>query len=175
MPKSILIFFIVLVISAVSLVRTDIVSLFLATDYGVVYADHDEEDEEEDDDDQHEEDEEDEKDDDDDDYEQTVEEETYEFIEVPVENETNAIEESTSAVYTTTIEAGYDKDSDGDKLVDALDPNPTIPEQDFFTDTDNDSIPDVLDEYPNEDDFLYVDFVDTNANGIADEFESPAQ
>lgn len=62
-------------------------------------------------------------------------------------------------------------DSDGDKLVDAIDPNPNTPEWDFFTDDDLDSVPNALDRYPGEDDFSYVPFEDTNKNGINDAIE----
>jgi hypothetical protein len=51
----------------------------------------------------------------------------------------------------------YTTDGDGDGLVDALDPHPTIPETRFFTDTDEDSVPDAFDQHPGEDDFLYLE------------------
>ncbi len=62
-------------------------------------------------------------------------------------------------------------DSDGDKLVDAIDPNPNTPEWDFFTDDDLDSVPNALDRYPGEDDFSYIPFEDINKNGINDAIE----
>lgn len=73
--------------------------------------------------------------------------------------------------YVTVYDPGYDRDTDKDGLVDAIDPNPTIPEIDLFTDTDGDGIPNAHDLYPNEDDFNYIEFLDNNNNGIADEFE----
>ena len=70
--------------------------------------------------------------------------------------------------YITVVDAGYDIDTDGDILVDAIDPNPTIPEPHLYTDSDGDGVPDATDAYPNEDDFVYVVFEDLNENGILD-------
>lgn len=70
------------------------------------------------------------------------------------------------------IQPGYDLDTDGDGLVDALDPNPTISEKDLFTDTDGDGIANFFDKHPGEDDFTYLEFVDTNNNGINDVLEN---
>jgi len=68
---------------------------------------------------------------------------------------------------------GYDKDTDGDGIVDALDPHPTIPEQQFFTDSDNDGVPDNDDHFPGHDDFYtFPDNADANMNGILDTYES---
>ncbi len=73
--------------------------------------------------------------------------------------------------YITIVDPGFDVDSDGDKLVDALDPNPNIPEQNFFTDDDDDGVPNVSDDHPGEDDYLYLTFEDQNRNGILDSLE----
>jgi hypothetical protein len=67
----------------------------------------------------------------------------------------------------------YTKDSDGDKLVDALDPNPTIHQQEFFTDTDDDGVPNAFDKHHDEDDFAYYEQeTDNNHNGIIDSYEN---
>lgn len=71
----------------------------------------------------------------------------------------------------TVIDDGYDIDTDGDLLVDAIDPHPEIHEKLLFTDTDNDGVPDATDAYPDEDDFLYILFPDENQNGISDFLE----
>jgi hypothetical protein len=73
--------------------------------------------------------------------------------------------------YITIVDPGYDIDTDGDSLVDEVDPDPLVPQQDYFTDTDGDSVPDALDEYPDEDDFAYTEFEDNNLNGIIDILE----
>lgn len=71
---------------------------------------------------------------------------------------------------------GYDKDTDGDGIVDALDPHPTIPEQEFFTDSDGDGVPDAYDQYPGHDDFYsFPDNADANLDGILDTYESTAK
>jgi hypothetical protein len=67
----------------------------------------------------------------------------------------------------------YLKDSDGDGLVDALDPNPYIEQSEFFTDTDGDGVPNAFDRHHDEDDFVFFDDLetDTNNNGILDSYE----
>jgi hypothetical protein len=68
---------------------------------------------------------------------------------------------------------GYDTDGDGDGLVDALDPDPTMPQTAYFTDDDGDSVPNALDTRPGADDILALDELnDSNANGILDTYES---
>jgi hypothetical protein len=69
------------------------------------------------------------------------------------------------------LEAGYTMDSDQDGLVDALDPNPMIPQPALFTDSDGDSVPDAFDKFPAADDFTYAQDADTNTNGILDSYE----
>lgn len=69
-------------------------------------------------------------------------------------------------------EAAYAKDADGDTLVDAIDPDPLVPQSEYFTDQDGDGIPNALDRHHDEDDFAYYDFeTDTNENGILDSYE----
>lgn len=65
----------------------------------------------------------------------------------------------------------YTTDTDGDGLVDAIDPNPTIPQPAFFSDSDGDTIPDAFDAHPGEDDLSFVQDIDKNGNGILDSFE----
>jgi hypothetical protein len=72
----------------------------------------------------------------------------------------------------TVIEAGYDIDTDGDRLVDAIDPDPLVKQSEYFTDDDNDGIPNAFDEHKGEDDFLYKYDSDQNANGILDSYEN---
>lgn len=70
-------------------------------------------------------------------------------------------------------EKAYDTDTDGDKLVDALDPDPSVPQSEYFTDDDGDGVPNAIDSYPNEDDFSYYEFeTDDNHNGILDSYET---
>ncbi len=73
--------------------------------------------------------------------------------------------------YVTVVDPGFDRDTDGDLLVDALDPDPTIKQQEFFTDDDGDSVPNALDKHKGEDDLVYISFEDTNNNGILDSLE----
>ncbi len=69
-------------------------------------------------------------------------------------------------------EAAYAKDTDGDGLVDAIDPSPLVPQSEYFTDTDGDGIPNALDKHHDEDDFAYYEFeTDENNNGILDSYE----
>lgn len=76
---------------------------------------------------------------------------------------------------TTTIVVtpdDYTKDTDSDGLVDATDPDPLVPQSQYFTDDDGDSTPNAIDRYPGEDDFAYYEFeTDTNGNGILDSYE----
>lgn len=73
--------------------------------------------------------------------------------------------------YVVTDEA-YQKDLDGDGLVDAIDPDPLIDQRKYFTDSDDDGLPDVLDQHQGEDDFLYYESeADANDNGILDSYE----
>lgn len=66
----------------------------------------------------------------------------------------------------------YRTDTDGDGLVDAIDPDPNRHQRDYFTDTDGDSVSDAFDRHPGEDDFAYVEGdADVNGNGIIDTYE----
>ncbi len=70
-------------------------------------------------------------------------------------------------------EEAYAKDSDGDGLVDAIDPDPLVPQKEYFTDDDNDGVPNALDEHRGDDDFAYYQFeTDDNNNGILDSYEN---
>lgn len=139
---------------------TKIKNLLVHNTISKVYAE-DDEDEKEDEKDEDED--EDEKDDD-----NNEEESYYETVTVPSPKVTTQ-QPQIRYIYVTDV--GYDRDTDGDKIVDALDPNPTISEYDLFTDDDNDGIPNAHDKYKDEDDFLYADFIDANNNGILDELE----
>lgn len=65
----------------------------------------------------------------------------------------------------------YAIDTDGDGLVDALDPDIKVPQQKYFTDTDKDGIADIFDTYADENDFSFIDDSDSNNNGIWDSLE----
>lgn len=68
---------------------------------------------------------------------------------------------------------GYDKDTDNDGLVDAIDPHPVVSERHFFTDSDGDSVPDNDDRFPEHDDFFsFPNDADVNFNGILDIYET---
>jgi len=97
---------------------------------------------------------------------------TSETVEIP-QNVTNipATDQKPVVRNITLVDPGFDKDTDGDGIVDALDPNPQIPEKVFYTDSDNDGVADAFDIYEGEDDFLYTEFMDTNSNGILDSLE----
>ncbi len=61
------------------------------------------------------------------------------------------------------------RDTDGDLLVDGLDPHPTVPEQAYFTDDDGDDVPNALDQYPGLDDFfVFPDDADQDGDGVRD-------
>ena len=66
----------------------------------------------------------------------------------------------------------YARDTDGDGLVDAIDPDPFVPQSEYFTDTDGDGVPNALDQHHDGDDFAYFDSeTDNNNNGILDSYE----
>lgn len=69
--------------------------------------------------------------------------------------------------------AEYLKDSDGDFLVDAIDPSPYIKQSEYFTDIDGDGVPNAIDRHHDEDDFAFFDDVETdnNSNGLFDSYE----
>ena len=91
---------------------------------------------------------------------------------IPVQTQTITRYEvrSVTKVVDVTPE-DYLKDTDGDGLVDAIDPHPAIPESEFWTDTDGDSIPNAYDLHHDEDDFAYVEGTDVNNDGIIDVYE----
>ena len=62
-------------------------------------------------------------------------------------------------------------DTDGDFLVDAIDPEPTVDQREYFTDTDGDGVPNAFDQHHDEDDFAYHDEEDGDKNGILDAYE----
>lgn len=62
-------------------------------------------------------------------------------------------------------------DTDGDLLVDAIDPEPNRDQREYFTDTDGDGVPNAFDQHHDEDDFAYYDDTDENKNGILDSYE----
>lgn len=69
-------------------------------------------------------------------------------------------------------EEAYTLDTDGDQLVDALDPDPLIKQSEYFEDIDGDGVPNALDKHHDEDDFAYIETeADENNNGILDSYE----
>lgn len=69
-------------------------------------------------------------------------------------------------------EEGYTIDTDGDLLVDAIDPDPKVPQSEYFTDIDDDGVPNAIDRHHDEDDFSYYEFeTDDDNNGILDSYE----
>jgi len=71
----------------------------------------------------------------------------------------------------TILDEKFRIDTDGDLLVDGLDPHPTVPESEYFTDDDEDAIPNAVDRYPGEDDFfVFGDEDDRNRDGLLDSF-----
>ncbi len=67
----------------------------------------------------------------------------------------------------------YLTDTDGDGLVDGIDPDPSVHQQEYFTDTDGDSVPNAFDLHHDADDFSYIEeATDTDGNGILDQFEA---
>ena len=73
-------------------------------------------------------------------------------------------------VLVTPVE--YQTDTDGDGLVDAIDPDPKRHQKEYFTDTDGDSVADAFDLHHDDDDLTYVEgSADRNGNGIIDSYE----
>ncbi len=68
-------------------------------------------------------------------------------------------------VMSVVTPAEYATDTDGDGLVDAVDPDPKVPQQAYFTDDDGDGVPNLFDKHPGEDDFAYIDAT-ADTNGI---------
>jgi hypothetical protein len=125
----------------------------------VVFADEDEEEDEEDE----EEDEED--DDDDDDREDSSASRSVRSKETVIT--TYRLVQKT----VTVLDEKFRVDTDGDLLVDGLDPHPAVPESEYFTDDDEDAVPNAVDAYPGEDDFLvFDDGEDRDKDGILDSF-----
>lgn len=77
---------------------------------------------------------------------------------------------------TVTMPKEFQRDTDGDFLVDAIDPDPTTAQWEYFTDSDEDGVPNVYDKYPNENDFsFYEQGADANNNGLVDSYERLAK
>ncbi len=131
-------------------------SFSTASWFTVASADDDEEDEDEDEEEHEEEDEEETK---------TSKPKTIKVVKEVIE-----YRPVTETVIVT--EAAYAVDTDSDALVDAIDPDPLVPQSEYFTDTDNDGVPNALDRYHDEDDFSYYEFeTDDDGNGILDSYE----
>lgn len=72
----------------------------------------------------------------------------------------------------TVIPEAFRKDTDGDGLVDGIDPDPLVHQKEYFTDIDGDSVPNAFDQHHDEDDFAYFDnAADKNSNGVLDTYE----
>lgn len=161
-------FFVVFLFAFASFnIYTDLVRS--ALDITNVHASSREDEDHEDEEDEEDEDEEDRSDEDD--Y-QAEEEFEYIYVSTPIEEVVETPAETLTGInYVKVIDAGYDRDTDDDLLVDAIDPNPTIPQKELYTDDDADGVPNAYDAHPGEDDFLYLDYTDENNNGILDLLE----
>jgi hypothetical protein len=106
----------------------------------------------------------------DDDYNSNKDVIKYETETITITEEIPVTEEL-ETVQVLTIDPSFKKDTDGDKLVDAIDPHPEASELLYFTDTDEDGVADAYDKYSDEDDFYYMTYTDENENGISDYFE----
>ncbi len=132
---------------------------------GVVFAedDEDEEDEEDEEDDEDEEEEEDEDEEDEDEDEDGDTKKSYQESVIT----TYRLVEKT----VTTLDEKFKLDTDGDLLVDGLDPHPTVPESAYFSDDDEDAVPNAVDAYPGKDDFfIFDDEADRDEDGLIDSF-----
>lgn len=94
----------------------------------------------------------------------------------PVKTKQVVQEVTTYTPVTRTVDvtdAEYVTDTDGDLLVDAVDPNPLVKQSEYFTDTDGDGVPNALDRHHDEDDFAYFEDleVDENADGVFDSYQ----
>lgn len=73
-------------------------------------------------------------------------------------------------VLVTPVE--YQTDTDGDGLVDAVDPDPKRHQKEYFTDTDGDLVADAFDLHHDDDDLTYVEGgADADGNGVVDSYE----
>ena len=81
---------------------------------------------------------------------EVVTENVIEYIEVPNEKVVEEEIPIIKKVYKWVVDLGFDRDTDGDKLVDALDPHPDMPGQD---------------------DIHFIEDSDKNQNGVIDSFE----
>lgn len=98
------------------------------------------------------------------------------------DNDTSSATETVTRTYTVMQQVEevvwitppvYQSDQDADELVDALDPNPTTHQREFFTDDDGDSIANAYDQYPGLDDLVtFSDETDENKNGLIDRYET---
>jgi hypothetical protein len=131
--------------------------LFVVLSPTAVFADDDEEEDEDED-----EDDEDDKDEDDEDDEKNTETRVQESVITTYRLVTKTV---------TILDEKFKVDTDGDTLVDGLDPHPTVPEAAYFTDDDEDAVPNALDAYPGQDDFfVFEDEADQDQDGLLDSF-----
>ncbi|MBP7811521.1 MAG: hypothetical protein KA054_01610 [Candidatus Moranbacteria bacterium] len=129
--------------------------------------DDEEEDEEDEEDDEDEEDEEDDEDEEDGDDEDDASDSRLASSKETVLTTYRLVEKT-----VTVLDEKFRTDTDGDLLVDGLDPHPTVPEKEYFTDDDEDAVPNALDAHPGEDDFfIFEDTDDQDGNGILDAFQ----
>jgi|GEM_PF-902109 len=76
----------------------------------------------------------------------------------------------------TTLDPKFTTDQDGDRIVDGLDPHPSVDEREYFTDADDDGIANAFDRHPDEDDFAYYEEEnDENGDGVLDSYEFMAE
>lgn len=112
---------------------------------------------------------------------ESEEDEADEEEEAPQEEKTSGTSSRPKETIVTTyqkvqktvvvLDEKFRRDTDGDLVVDGLDPHPTVPEQAYFTDDDEDGVPNALDQYPAADDFFaFEDGEDQDQDGVLDAF-----
>lgn len=126
----------------------------------VAHADDDEDEDDEDED-------EDEREDEDEDEDEEEKKEVVEVMRYEVRQVVRTV---------AVLAPEYEKDTDGDLLVDGIDPDPKVHQREYFTDTDGDGIPNIFDRHHDEDDFSYYDGEeDADADGLLDSYERFAE
>ncbi len=116
-------------------------------------------------------DDEDEDDDDEDENEDDDEDEDDEKESKPVEKIITTYQQVQRTV--VVLDEKFRIDTDGDLLVDGLDPDPAVSQLAYFMDDDEDAVPNALDRFPGADDFFaFEDSDDQDGDGILDAFLS---
>lgn len=110
-------------------------------------------------------------DDEDDDEDDEDEDEDEERESKPVEKIVTTYQQVQRTI--VMLDEKFKIDTDGDRLVDGLDPDPLVSQLDYFMDDDEDAVPNALDRFPGVDDFFaFEDSDDQDGDGILDAFLS---